>query len=72
MPWRFHDETKIGAESALDACDYFVDEVIEPWKVLGEVELREQKKFRPRPTQDVSILRLNCLLIVSFVLRFLF
>lgn len=39
MPWMFHDETKIGAENALDACDYFVDEVIEPWKILGEKNL---------------------------------
>lgn len=35
MSWKFHDETRFGAESALDACDYFVDEVIEPWKILG-------------------------------------
>lgn len=34
--WKFSDEkAKVGAESALDACDYFVDEVIEPWKVQG-------------------------------------
>lgn len=43
MSWTFHDmsllsdpRTRVGAESALDACDYFVDEVIEPWKVLGK------------------------------------
>lgn len=35
MSWNFHDEARVGAESALDACDYFVDEVIEPWKILG-------------------------------------
>lgn len=35
MSWNFNDVTRVGAESALDACDYFVDEVIEPWKVLG-------------------------------------
>jgi uncharacterized protein YggL (DUF469 family) len=35
MSWKFHESTRVGAESALDACDYFVDEVIEPWKVLG-------------------------------------
>ena len=35
MSWNFHEITRVGAESALDACDYFVDEVIEPWKVLG-------------------------------------
>lgn len=37
MSWNFHEVTRVGAESALDACDYFVDEVIEPWKVLGKV-----------------------------------
>jgi len=37
MSWNFHDETRVGAESALDACDYFVDEVIEPWRVMGSV-----------------------------------
>ena len=37
MSWNFHNlEARVGAESALDACDYFVDEVIEPWKILGE------------------------------------
>lgn len=35
MDWNFRDEARVGAESALDACDYFVDEVIEPWKILG-------------------------------------
>lgn len=35
MSWNFKNEFKIGAERALDACDYFVDEVIEPWKILG-------------------------------------
>lgn len=35
MSWKFQDETRVGAESALDACDYFVDEVIEPWKIMG-------------------------------------
>lgn len=25
----------MGAESALDVCDYFQDEVIEPWKIRG-------------------------------------
>lgn len=37
MSWNFHDNTRVGAESALDACDYFVDEVIEPWKILGKL-----------------------------------
>lgn len=36
--WKFVAEggPRVGAESALDACDYFVDEVIEPWKVRGK------------------------------------
>ncbi|XP_070508188.1 leucine-rich repeat serine/threonine-protein kinase 1 isoform X2 [Chironomus tepperi] len=38
MSWNFHDETRVGAESALDACDYFVDEVIEPWRILDSRE----------------------------------
>lgn len=34
--WKFAEaKPRVGAESALDACDYFGDEVIEPWKVLG-------------------------------------
>ena len=37
MSWNFHDDTRVGAESALDACDYFVDEVIEPWRIMGSV-----------------------------------
>lgn len=36
MSWNFKDTARVGAESALDACDYFVDEVIEPWRVLGK------------------------------------
>jgi hypothetical protein len=43
MSWRFHEETRIGAENALDACDYFVDEVIEPWKILGRLPLLSNK-----------------------------
>ena len=35
MSWNFNEVARVGAESALDACDYFVDEVIEPWKILG-------------------------------------
>lgn len=44
MSWNFHENTRVGAESALDACDYFVDEVIEPWKIRGKlgVFLRER------------------------------
>lgn len=37
--WKFAEaKPRVGAESALDACDYFGDEVIEPWKVLGTSE----------------------------------
>lgn len=36
MSWKFNEIARVGAESALDACDYFVDEVIEPWKILGK------------------------------------
>ena len=36
MSWKsFQEEAKTGAESGLDVCDYFVDEVIEPWKIPG-------------------------------------
>lgn len=35
MSWKFREVPKSGAERALDACDYFVDEVIEPWKIPG-------------------------------------
>lgn len=41
MSWNFQDVTRVGAESALDACDYFVDEVIEPWKILGELRVED-------------------------------
>lgn len=37
MSWNFNEVARVGAESALDACDYFVDEVIEPWKILGKL-----------------------------------
>lgn len=40
MSWNFRDVTKSGAESALDACDYFVDEIIEPWKVPSGISER--------------------------------
>lgn len=43
--WKFVAEggPRVGAESALDACDYFVDEVIEPWKVRGKENESHQK-----------------------------
>lgn len=47
MSWNFHESTRVGAETALDACDYFVDEVIEPWKVLG-VSSKENFNFTSR------------------------
>lgn len=40
MSWKFHvykEEARVGAESAIDASDYFVDEVIEPFKILGKM-----------------------------------
>lgn len=39
MSWKFHvyqEEARVGAESAIDASDYFVDEVIEPFRILGK------------------------------------
>lgn len=36
MSWTFRDIPKSGAETALDACDYFIDEIIEPWKIPGK------------------------------------
>lgn len=44
MSWKFHvykEEARVGAESAIDASDYFVDEVIEPFKILGKNLLKE-------------------------------
>jgi hypothetical protein len=36
MAWNFKsDKIKCGTETALDACDYFVDEVVEPFKKQG-------------------------------------
>lgn len=32
----YKEEARVGAESAIDASDYFVDEVIEPFKILGK------------------------------------
>ncbi|KXJ72845.1 hypothetical protein RP20_CCG017127 [Aedes albopictus] len=44
MSWKFREVPKSGAERALDACDYFVDEVIEPWKIPDTREqIRAQK-----------------------------
>jgi len=39
MSWNFRNELRSGAEAALDACDYFVDEVLEPWKIPGILRL---------------------------------
>lgn len=36
MDWSFVDKPKAGTETALDACDYFIDEVIEVTKCLGD------------------------------------
>lgn len=35
MAWSFRQEAKIGAETALDACDYFVDDVLDVWLAAG-------------------------------------
>lgn len=35
MSWSFRQEAKIGAETALDACDYFVDDVLDVWQAAG-------------------------------------
>lgn len=36
MDWSFVEKPKSGTETALEACDYFLDEVIEITKTLGE------------------------------------
>lgn len=35
MAWSFRQEAKVGAEAALDACDYFVDDVLDVWSASG-------------------------------------
>lgn len=37
MSWTFQSEPKTGAETALDACEYFVDEVLELWHMPGGI-----------------------------------
>lgn len=39
MDWNFGEKPKSGTETALEACDYFVDEVIEVTKKLGTLKL---------------------------------
>lgn len=52
--WKFAEEKpRVGAESALDACDYFGDEVIEPWKVLGTVDYGKVKNYSRTPPLGV-------------------
>uniref|UniRef100_A0A182QR29 non-specific serine/threonine protein kinase n=1 Tax=Anopheles farauti TaxID=69004 RepID=A0A182QR29_9DIPT len=46
MSWKFGDVPKPGAEQAFDACDYFVDEVIEPWKIPDTREQIRTQKHR--------------------------
>lgn len=54
--WKFAEEKpRVGAESALDACDYFVDEVIEPWKVPGTVDSKKKEFFLNFTSGSVSI-----------------
>lgn len=59
MSWNFNDVTRVGAESALDACDYFVDEVIEPWKVLGTLPVlapgKKKIDFTSHECENVKI-----------------
>lgn len=38
MAWNFVDKPKSGTETALDACDYFLDEVIELHQSLGKIK----------------------------------
>ena len=40
MAWSFRQEAKIGAETALDACDYFVDDVLDVWQASGVADFR--------------------------------
>lgn len=35
MSWRFGEKARAGAETALDACDYFVDDVKDVWRKAG-------------------------------------
>uniref|UniRef100_A0A182PFW2 non-specific serine/threonine protein kinase n=1 Tax=Anopheles epiroticus TaxID=199890 RepID=A0A182PFW2_9DIPT len=46
MSWKFSEVPKPGAEQAFDACDYFVDEVIEPWKIPDTREQIRSQKHR--------------------------
>lgn len=39
MSWHFVDKPKPGTETALEACDYFVDEVIDFSHSLGKTKL---------------------------------
>uniref|UniRef100_A0A182IMZ8 non-specific serine/threonine protein kinase n=1 Tax=Anopheles atroparvus TaxID=41427 RepID=A0A182IMZ8_ANOAO len=46
MSWKFREVPRTGAERAFDACDYFVDEVIEPWKIPDTREQIRTQKHR--------------------------
>lgn len=35
MSWKFGEKARAGAETALDACDYFVDDVKDVWSKTG-------------------------------------
>lgn len=35
MSWRFGEQARAGAETALDACDYFEDDVKDVWRKAG-------------------------------------
>lgn len=38
MSWKFGEKARAGAETALDACDYFVDDVKDVWRKAGLCE----------------------------------
>ncbi|KAL9897903.1 leucine-rich repeat kinase isoform 1-T1 [Glossina fuscipes fuscipes] len=53
MDWSFVDKPKAGTETALDACDYFIDEVIEVTKCLDareQVRLIKHRELRQAVT----------------------
>lgn len=59
MAWNFLQEAKTGAETALDACDYFIDEVLEVWKSSGgQIQMdgsKDEKSIMPMLAIDLSI-----------------
>jgi hypothetical protein len=43
MDWNLNVKIKCGTETALDACDYFVDEVDDPFRKPGEYCIEKRK-----------------------------